>query len=41
MQPLLWWDDFTGVAKCDYKWFAFVLNFSQKKLSVLEGFSVG
>jgi len=28
---LLWWDYFTGVAKCDYKLFAFALNLAQKK----------
>ena len=28
---LLWWDYFSGVAKYDYKLFAFALNFAQKK----------
>jgi len=29
---LLWWDYFTGVAKCNYKFFAFASDFAQKKL---------
>jgi hypothetical protein len=28
---LLWWDYFTGIAKCDYKMFAFAPNFAQNK----------
>ena len=35
----LWWDYFTGIAKCDYKLFAFAVDFTQIKFSVLEGFS--